>query len=159
MSKAFTREDDKPESEPPKRLPSVLPEGAINYVTPNGAKRLRAELDALLGRVPPDLTKQAASERIVELRRILGSAVILGPPTGDLDVVHFGASVTVRRLPGEETVRYRIVGVDETDITRGWISWVSPIATALLSACVGDRVRATLPSGEKDLEILDVTYE
>ena len=55
--------------------------------------------------------------------------------------------------------RYRIVGVDEADPERGWISWVSPIARALLSAQTGDRVRLTLPAGEKELEIVDVTYD
>jgi transcription elongation factor GreB len=156
MSKAFTREDDQPEAEPPKRLRSVLPPGAKNYLTPDGAKRLRAELDAL---VEPERPGLAAAERIHELRRVLETAEVLGPPSEDADVVRFGATVAVRNLPDGETVRYRIVGVDETDVARGWISWVSPVAKALLSAAVGDRVRAVLPSGERDLEILDVTYE
>jgi transcription elongation factor GreB len=152
VSKAFTREDDQPEAEPPRRLPSVLPPGAKNYVTPEGAARLRTELDALVERGRPD-------DRILELRRSLESAVVVGLPSGDVDVVRFGATVAVRSLPGGEEARYRIVGVDETDVARGWISWVSPVAKALLSAAVGDRVRATLPTGEKELEILDVTYE
>jgi transcription elongation factor GreB len=170
MSKAFTREDDQPGPEPPRRLPTVLPRGAKNYLTPDGAKRLRTQLDALVERERPTLvaagTDPAASarlevmnERILELRRILESAVIVGPPSGDVDVIRFGATVAVRSLPDGETARYRIVGVDETDVARGWISWVSPVAKALLSAAIGDRVRATLPSGDKELEILDVTYE
>ena len=153
MSKAFTREDDRPEDEPPKRLASLLPPGAKNYMTPDGAKRLNAELDALVTQ------KSRALDRIHELRRILDSAEIVGPPSGDLDVVRFGATVSVRSSPDGETARYRIVGVDETDIARGWISWVSPVAKALLAAAVGDRVCAALPSGEKELEILDVTYD
>lgn len=92
MSKAFTREDDRPDPEPPKRLPTALPPGAKNYLPPGG-----------------------------------------------------------------ETARYRIVGVDEVDVARGWISWVSPVANALLSAAVGDRVRAALPSGEKELEEEDLS--
>ena len=155
MSKAFTREDDQPEAEPPRRLPSVLPPGAANYLTPDGAKRLRKELDTLVELQRP----HAMDDRIAELRRILDSAVIVGPPSGDTDVVRFGATVSVRSLPDGETPRYRIVGVDETDVARGWISWVSPVAKALLSAAVGDRVHAVLPSGEKELTILDVTYE
>jgi len=151
MSKAFTREDDQPEPEPPRPLPSVLPPGAKNYLTPDGAMRMREELDALVELGDPN-------ERMTELRRILDSSVIVGPPTEDLDVIRFGATVSVRSLPGGETARYRIVGVDETDVARGWISWVSPVAKALLSAAVGDRVRAKLPSGEKELEVLDVTY-
>ena len=153
MSKAFTREDDQPEAEPPRRLASVLPPGAKNYLTPDGAKRLRTELEALVELERP------SDERIHELRRILESAVIVGPPSGEADVIRFGATVAVRTLPDGETARYRIVGVDETDVARGWISWVSPVAKVLLAATVGDHVRATLPSGDKELEILDVTYE
>jgi transcription elongation factor GreB len=154
MSKAFTREDDQPEPEPPRRLTSVLPPGAKNYLTPDGATRLRTELETLTAARP-----QATNERIHELRRILESAVIVGPPSEDLDVVRFGATVAVLSLPDGETARYRVVGVDETDVARGWISWVSPVAKALLSRAVGDRVRAALPSGIKELEILEVTYE
>jgi len=123
-------------------------------MTPDGAKRLKAELDALVERERPDL-----SARIHELTRSLESAVVVVPPSGEIDVVRFGATVSVRALPGGETARYRIVGVDETDVARGWISWLSPVAKALLSAAVGDRVRAALPSGEKEMEILDVAYE
>jgi transcription elongation factor GreB len=170
MSKAFTREDDQPEAEPPRRLPSVLPPGAKNYVTPDGATRLRTELHALVERERPALAAagtesaagarlQAMDDRILELRRSLESAVVVGPPSEGFDVVRFGATVEVRSLPDGEATRYRIVGVDETDVARGWISWVSPVAKALLSAAVGDRVRAALPSGERELEILDVTYE
>ena len=154
MSKAFTREDDRPDPVPPRRPPSILPPGAKNYMTPDGAKRLKAELDALVERERPDL-----SARIHELTRSLESAVVVVPPSGEIDVVRFGATVSVRALPGGETARYRIVGVDETDVARGWISWLSPVAKALLSAAVGDRVRAALPSGEKEMEILDVAYE
>ena len=153
MSKAFTREDDRPEPEPPRRLASLLPPGAKNYLTRESATRFKAELDGLVARESP------GHERIQELTRILESAVVVEPPSGDVDVVRFGATVSVRTLPDGESARYRIVGVDETDVARGWISWVSPVATALLSAAVGDRVRAVLPSGAKEFEILVVTYE
>jgi len=153
MSKAFTREDDRPEPEPPRRLASLLPPGAQNYLTRESATRFRAELDALVAQERP------GSERIQELTRILESAVVVDPPSEPIDVVRFGATVTVRTLPDGEPARYRIVGVDEADVARGWISWVSPVAKALLSAGAGDRVRAVLPSGEKELEILDVNYD
>ena len=152
MSKAFTKEDAQPEEQPPKPLRSVLPPGAQNYLTADGAQRLRAELDALLERARPD-------ERTQELKRILDSAVVVGPPSEDFDVVRFGATVSVRSVSDGEIVRYRIVGVDETDVARRWISWISPIAKALLLATVGDHVRAALPSGVRELEIVEVTYE
>jgi|SRR6516225_2419763 transcription elongation factor GreB len=152
MSKAFTKEDALPEERPPRTRRSVLPPGAENYLTAYGAKRMKAELEALIARHRSD-------DRIHELKRILGSAVIVGPPSKDLDIVQFGATVSVRSLPDGEPARYRIVGVDETDVARGHISWVSPVADALLSAAAGDRVRAVLPSGDKELEILEVSYE
>jgi transcription elongation factor GreB len=156
MSKAFTREDDRPEPELPKRLPSPLPPGAKNYMTPDGARRLRVELDALVKTT--GARSPTVDERIHQLTRCLESAVVVEPPSDDLDVVRFGATVSIRTLPDGPTVRYRIVGVDETDVARGWISWVSPVAKALISASVGDRVRAALPSGEVELEILEVMY-
>jgi len=72
--------------------------------------------------------------------------------------IRFGATVTVRECSGAES-RYRIVGVDETDIDRGWVSWLSPIAKALLNARVGQRVRFKFPSGEEELEIVSIDYE
>jgi transcription elongation factor GreB len=66
--------------------------------------------------------------------------------------------VTVRESDGNEA-SYRIVGVDETDSNRGWVSWVSPIAKALLNSKRGERIRFKLPLGEEALEILDIRYE
>ena len=149
MSKAFTKEDDRPEPDPPKARPSPLPPGTPNYITPAGAARLRATLDA----------GDAPVERLREIRNALDTAVILNAPTEDLDVVRFGATVTVRSVSDSKESRYRIVGVDETDVARGWISWISPVAMALLSAAVGDRVRVALPSGQRELEIVDVAYD
>jgi len=156
MSKAFTREDDRPEPDLPKRLPSPLPPGAKNYMTPEGARRLRVELDALVKAA--DARSPSVDERIHQLTRSLESAVVVEPPSEQLEVVRFGATVSVQTLPDGPTARYRIVGVDETDVARGWISWVSPVAKALLAAELGDRVRAALPSVEVELEILEVTY-
>ena len=70
----------------------------------------------------------------------------------------FGATVTVRENNGTESV-YRIVGVDEADFDRGWISWLSPIARALVNAKVGQRVSFKTPRGFSDLEIVKVSYE
>jgi transcription elongation factor GreB len=72
--------------------------------------------------------------------------------------VRFGATVTVRDQNGGESC-YRIVGVGETDINRGWVSWLSPVAKALLHARVGQWVKFRFPSGEEQLEIISVKYE
>lgn len=169
MSKAFTRESDDPPDVPVvARQRSPLPPGAKNYLTPEGARRLRDELDRLVQverprAASPDnpevkLQLQVLDQRIYYLQRSLQSAVVVAPPIVPEAGVRFGASVTVRDRSGGES-RYRIVGVDETDIDRGWVSWISPIAKALLNARLGERVRFELPSGQEELEILSITYE
>ena len=170
MSKAFTREsDDLPDVPVVARQRSPLSPGAKNYLTRDGARRLREELDRLVQverprqRATPDNPEakrqlQVLDHRIDYLQRSLQSAVVVAPPIGPEPGVRFGASVTVRDRNGGES-RYRIVGVDETDIERGWVSFLSPIAKALLNARLGERVRLELPSGQEELEILSISYE
>jgi len=170
MSKAFTREsDDAPEEPIRPRRASPLPPGAKNYLTPGGAERLRKELDQLtqierpkLAALPPDdgarRQLQEVDERISYLQHSLHTAIVATAPAPPHDQVRFGATVTVRERSGDET-RYRIVGVDETDIDRDWVSWLSPIAKVLLNARLGQRVRLKLPSGERELEVVDIIYE
>ena len=170
MSKAFTREsDDLPEVPVVGRQRSPLPTGAKNYLTPDGARRLRDELHRLVqverprqvaSPVNPEAKRQlqVVDQRIYYLQQSLQSAVVVAPPIVPEAGVRFGASVTVRDRSGGES-RYRIVGVDETDIDRGWVSWISPIAKALLNARLGERVRFELPSGQEELEILSISYE
>ena len=169
MSKAFTRESDGASELPPIRRPaSPLPPGARNYLTPHGERRLRQELERLVQIERPQLTAsiheedvrrqvQLLDQRILQIQESLRSAVIVPPSAEPHDTVRFGATVTVRGRGGTES-RYRIVGVDETDIDQGCVSWLSPIATALLNARVGERVRFRFPSGEEELEIVGVEY-
>lgn len=170
MSKAFTREsDDLPDRPRPPRVQSPLPPGAKNYLTPGGAQRLREELDRLHQAERPGMAASAddpearqklqiLDQRIQQLQNILDSAEVVTPPIGQEDRVRFGATVIVRNRGGEET-QYCIVGVDETDIDRGWVSWLSPIARALLNTTPGDRVRFKFPSGEEELEIVSIAYQ
>jgi transcription elongation factor GreB len=169
MSKAFTREsDDAPEEPVASRLVPTLPPGAKNYLTPDGARRMREELNQLLENERPNLSAspdkaeaerqmQLLDHRIRYLQQSLQTAVVTGPPAATEDRVRFGARVVVRERSGAEA-RYRIVGVDETDIDRGWVSWQSPIARALLNARCGQKVRLKLPSGEEELEIMGISY-
>ena len=161
MSKAFTREDDdRPERPAAPRLPSPLPPGTRNYATPAGAHRLRAELERRLA--DPAAAGPAAptnsDPRLQALQRSVQSMEIVPPPPPPHDQVRFGASVTVRDAQGVEE-RFRIVGVDETDAERDWISWLSPLARALLNARLGQRVRLKLPGGDRDLEVTAIAYE
>ena len=170
MSKAFTRESDDLVDLPVRPRPaSPLPPGAKNYFTPAGERRLREELNGLLQVERPRLASngsdddgkrqlQSLDQRIYQLQESFRSAVVVPPPAGPQDAVLFGATVTVRGRVGYES-RYQIVGVDETDIDQGWVSWLSPIAKALLNARTGQRVRFKFPSGEDELEIVSVTYE
>jgi transcription elongation factor GreB len=98
------------------------------------------------------------NQRIMQLEESLHSAEIVLPPEGPAEVVHFGTRVMVREGDGSEAT-YRIVGVDEIDIDRNWVSWVSPIAKAVLNGKRGQRVPFKFPSGEKTLEIVDIKYE
>ncbi|MEO5753883.1 MAG: GreA/GreB family elongation factor [Chthoniobacterales bacterium] len=170
MSKAFTREEnDGPEIPHLPPLAPTLPEGARNYMTATGAASLRAELERLTNEKRPALVaagddpdakrqRAALEQRLRQLEQSLQSAEIVPTPAGPADIVRFGATVTVRAGSGEEST-YRIVGVDETDFDRGWVSSQSPIARALLNARLDERVRFTFPSGEEDLEIIAIRYE
>jgi transcription elongation factor GreB len=169
MSKAFTREsDDLPDRPLPRRQPSLLPPGAKNYTTVNGARVLREERDRLKDaeRQEAETASESQSgasvaslrQRIADIDATLRSAVIVEAPPPPWDQVRFGATVTVRDANGSES-RFRIVGVDETDVDRDWVSWCSPIARALLNARIGERVRFRAPGGEQMLEIIGITYE
>ena len=170
MSKAFTREsDDAPELPSPPRPFPVLPPGTRNYLTPGGARRLREELERLTQVERPELAGKAEDadskralmvldRRVAQLDQSLRTAVITPPPEPPWDQVRFGATVTVRDRDGVED-RFRIVGVDETDLDRDWVSWLSPIAKALLNVRVGQRVRFRVPAGEREVEVTGVTYE
>src|SRR5215212_1495431 len=170
MSKAFTRDEnegpDIPDLPP---LSSVLTAGAKNYITPQGAEKLRDELQRLVEVTRPQLVdarddadakRQLArlDQRIRQLEESLQAAEIVDPKAGPAGIVRFGASVTVRESSGEETT-YRIVGVDETDADNNWVSWMSPIARALLNRKRGEQIRFKFPSGEETLQIQEVRYE
>lgn len=161
MSKAFTKEDDdRPEPRPARRPEGSLPPGARNYLTADGARLLREELDRLLAgsdevkRPSPLSPVIEASERIAEIRRILRTATVVQPRPGVPDQVRFGNRVRVRGANGERT--YRIVGVDEADPGRGCVGWVSPVAKALLHGRCGDRIRLVTPEGDEEIEILHI---
>ena len=170
MSKAFTRDENEgPEIPDVPPTTSVLTPGAKNYITAAGAEKLRNELQRLVevtrpelvdARDDPDAKRQLArvDQRIRQLEESLQAAEIVDPKAGPADIVRFGACVAVRESSGEETA-YRIVGLDETDPDNNWVSWMSPIARALLNRKRGERIRFKFPSGEESLEIKEISYE
>ncbi len=135
MSRAFvdesaseSREGDAPEL----RIP--LPPGAKNYVTPEGAARTRAELDSLLVTAQPRLRE--VERRIQYLSRMTAIMEVVAPGTEPPRRVVFGATVTVEEH-GRGKRTYRIVGVDESDPARCMVSWISPVARALMGKKAG----------------------
>jgi len=183
MSKAFTRETDGGDDEEELDLSLELPQGARNYITPGGYARIKEELDHLLRTERPhvvEVVHWAASNgdrsengdyiygkrrlreidrRIRFLTRRLDLSEVVDPARQEnADQVFFGATVTLCDEHGLEQ-RYQIVGVDETDFKHGRISWVSPLARALLKAREGDRVRFQSPAGWREVEVLEIDYQ
>lgn len=187
MNKAFTREDDS-DSDIGDEVEdtSALPEGSRNYMTPGGFVRLKAELATLVEQERPGVVAivswaagngdrsengdyiygkkrlREIDRRIRFLIRRLDNAEVVDPVTrrdaDNDDQIFFGATVTVRGREGAERT-ISIVGVDEIDTGRGYVSWVSPIARALIKAREGDVVTLKTPGGAEELEILAVRYE
>jgi len=184
MSKAFTREDDDaPEDDFEGEEQNPIPPGSKNYMTPAGWQRMRDELKWLLNTERPQVTNvvswaarngdrsenadyQYGKKRLREIdRRIryltkrLEAAEVVDPATReDTDQVFFGATVTYSNSSGaEQTVR--IVGIDEMDPSHHYVSWISPIARALIKAREGETVPLRTPGGIEDIEILEVRYE
>ena len=171
MSKAFTRESD---DDSPRRLrarqSSGLPPGAVNYLTEEGARRLRAELDELLRLERPRLSAEIAAGapaaalrlaeaegRIETLQAILRGATIVPALEESLEEVRLGATVAVRQAPSGSEVRYRVVGVDEAGLEPHWVSWRSEIGAALLHATVGQKIILAGPNGGESVEIVRIT--
>ena len=182
MNKAFTKESDQEDDEEIEE-PSPLPAGTKNYMTPAGHKRLKDEALQLLDKERPELTKVIAwaasngdrsenadyiygkrrlrqiDSRIRFLTKRLDNAEVIDPATREpTDQVFFGATVTVADEKGDERT-YSIVGIDEADVSRGRISWISPLARQLMRTREGDRVVVHTPGGDETLDILSVEYK
>ena len=184
MNKAFTRENDDAQDDGDGAEPSAspLPPGTPNYITPAGYARIKSELDHLLRSERPQVVEVvhwAASNgdrsengdyiygkrrlreidrRIHFLTRRLDLAQVVDPARQqNIEQVFFGATVTIADEKGDEQC-YQIVGVDETDFARGRISWVSPLARALIRAREGDQVRFQSPAGWREIEVVSVAY-
>jgi transcription elongation factor GreB len=179
MSKAFVKETghDADEAE---LAPAAPPPGGKNYITLTGFRRLQAELKQLVEVERPEVVKTVAwaasngdrsengdyiygKKRLREIdRRVrflikrLENAAVVDSAGRDSDQVFFGATVTVR-MAGD-TRELTIVGADEVDPARGHVSWVSPIARALIKAREGDTVLLRSPAGEERVEIIEVRY-
>ena len=181
MNKAFTRETDTSDDEDVEPV-SPLPVGSRNYMTPGGFARLNGELEQLVHKERPELVVVVAwaagngdrsengdyiygKKRLREIdRRIrfltqrLDIAEVADPALHHgHDQVFFGARVTYANQRGEER-SVTIKGIDEADSLKGEVSWISPIARALLKAREGDEVVLMTPAGPERIEVLKVSY-
>lgn len=183
MNKAFVKEsdnDDEDDGLGPEAI--ALPAGTKNYITTEGYQRLRAELAHLMNEERPEVVQVvswAASNgdrsengdylygkkrlreidrRMRFLTKRLEMAEVVNPATQpNKDQVFFGATVEYSDKAGE-SFRVTIVGVDEAEPLQGKISWISPVARALLKAREGDTVTLRTPAGVDELDILKVSY-
>jgi transcription elongation factor GreB len=155
-----------------------------NYITPEGHAAIEAEYVELLKVERPALVKVVSwaagngdrsengdyiygkrrlrqiDSRLRFLMQRMDLAVIVDPALQiGLEKIFFGAWVTLFNLSDDSEHTYRIVGRDELDPTKGYISWVSPLAKAILGKTIGDTVRVTTPKGDEEYEIIDVRYK
>jgi len=181
MNKAFVKEgDDEDEGDPPEV--AALPPGTRNYMTVTGHRRLHDELVHLLKVERPNLVQVVSwaagngdrsengdyiygkkrlreiDRRLRYLTKRIESAVVVDPTAQEnTEQVFFGATVTFSDSDGEEAT-YQIVGVDEADAGAGRISWLSPLARALMKAREGDVVRFQSPAGLREIDIIEIRY-
>ena len=180
MSKAFTKETE-PEDLEIEEADS-LPAGFKNYITPDGLVRLQAELKHLRSVERPKVVETVAwaagngdrsengdyiygKKRLREIdrrmrflmKRLQIAEVVDQSQQKNRDQVFFGATVTYANEAGDEKT-IRIVGVDEARLEEGEVSWVSPIARALLKAWEGDVVKVRTPNGLEEIEVVEISY-
>jgi len=182
MSKAFTKESDADDEDGEAGGLPPLPPGGKNYITPQGYARLRAELLDLMGNERPKVVEavhwaakngdrsengdylygkkrlREIDRRIRFLTKRLEIAEVTDPSVHHGgDQVFFGAKVSYADEEGvERTVT--ILGIDEAESARQQVSWISPVARALLKARVGDVVKLVTPAGTQEIEVLSVDY-
>ncbi len=182
MSKAFVKEES-PEEEDVPSAPA-LPPGTKNYVTRRGYAQLKAELEQLVKAERPALVQVVSwaakngdrsengdyiygkkrlremDKRIRFLIKRLETATVVDPVEQEnVGQVFFGATVTISDAESGIDETWQIVGVDEANASEGRISWISPLARALLKAREGDAVRFQSPAGLREIEILEIRYE
>jgi transcription elongation factor GreB len=165
MSRGFVKEDDLEHAgtDLPERPLSEHP----NYVTPTGLQQLQqqaADLEQQRLELAPRKEDPSAQQQLARINRDLRyvqarleSAIPVDPAVQNRELVLFGARVTVEDENGDEHV-FALVGEDEADIAAGKVSWVSPLARALIGHKVGDSVIWVRPAGNLLLDITDINY-
>jgi transcription elongation factor GreB len=166
MSRGFVKEDDQ-EDIPIVPQRAFLPEGVSNFVTQAGMNQLLAEKQMLIGE-RDDLSSSSDNEKRIALNYINAKLQLLNNRIDEARIVNlkeqpqkeirFGALVTLRTKASDKIQAFQIVGVDEADISKGKISFISPVAKSLINKKIGDK--AILKRAKEDIvfEIIDITY-
>jgi transcription elongation factor GreB len=182
MNKAFVKENDGKEDTEDTGIGPALPPETKNYMTPQGLRLIREEFEHLVKVERPEIVQVVSwaagngdrsengdyiygkkrlreiDRRIRFLSKRLDTAVVVDPAQqANLEQVFFGATVAICDSDGTEAT-YRIVGIDEADASEGRISWISPLARALMKAREGDLVRFESPAGLREIEIVEISY-
>jgi transcription elongation factor GreB len=166
MSRGFIKEGDQEEVPMvPKR--AYLPEGATNFVTRNGMDELLEEKEALI-REREELIISNENERRIAVNYInarlqllnnrIAEARVVDPEDQPQDEVTFGATITLKNIASGKIQDFQIVGVDEADIAKGKISFISPLARALINKKTGNKVTLKREKDETVFEILKIVY-
>jgi transcription elongation factor GreB len=166
MSRGFVKEDDQEEVPmvPPR---AHLPAGVPNFVTQTGMDELLAEQQALLDEIknldiPSEKERRIAVNHINAKLQLLNNRIseakIINLNDQPQDEVRFGAVVTIKTEGAGEIQVFQIVGVDETNISKGKISFLSPLARVLINKKIGDKVVLKRPKGDHVIEIVKITY-
>ncbi len=187
MSKAFTKDDAATEDpEPPEEDTAAAASQRTPYITPAGYRKLQQELEHLWHTERPRITSEVATaaaqgdrsenaeyiygkkklreidRRVRFLIKRLDVVQVVEPAAEQAGKVFFGAWVTIASDLGdgeEKRSTYRIVGTDEPDSGRGYISVESPVAKALIGKCVGDVVTVQRPKGPTEITVVAITYD
>ena len=166
MSRGFVKEDDQEE------LPMVpprpyLPDGATNYVTPQGMEFLLKEKEELLEEKKNieytndnerRIAKNLVNAKLNLLVARIDSAKVVDPNAQKQDSVWFGANIKLKLDNSPQPKTFQIVGVDEADISKGKISHLSPVARVLMEKKIGDKATLKLDNGQRIFEILEIDY-
>ena len=182
MNKAFVKESSNEDDDEEITGVPEIPRGTPNYMTTAGHAAIRAEFEQLVKIDRPEIVKivswaagngdrsengdyiygkkrmRELDKRIRFLSKRLDTAVVVDPANQEnLEQVFFGATVTISSADDEE-LTYQIVGIDEADAAIGKISWISPLARALLKAREGDLVKFQSPLGSREVEVVSISY-
>lgn len=169
MSRGFVKEDDQEEIPlVPRR--AYLPEGVTNFVTPSGLQDLLAEKQALINdrdtisisnenENEKRITANFINAKLQQLNERIETARMISPEEQPKDEIRFSASVTLKIQATGEIQTFRIVGADEADISKGKLSFLSPLAKLLINKKQGDTIMAKQAGKDMVFEITGISYE